>query len=74
MVVRHDLCLFVISYAMCLAHITFASAFYSDVIMSLMLYPVVYHSHIWMQDVLDLVDISMPNPFCSYCIMLIETK
>ena len=34
-----------------LAHIIFASAFYSDVLVSLVLYPVVYHSHIWMQDI-----------------------
>jgi len=35
-----------------LAHITFASAFYSDVLMShVCLYHVVHTSHIWMQDV-----------------------
>jgi len=53
MVVRHDLMLICDILMSCpLALITFTSAFYSNVLMShVCLYPVVYISHIWMQDV-----------------------
>jgi len=52
LVVRHDLCLIVVSKC----HVFWLilpllPRFYSDVLMSLVLYPVVFHSHIWMQDV-----------------------
>jgi len=63
MVVRHDLCLIVISYVMCLAHITFASAFllrctYEPCVISCCI-PLTYLD----AGCLDLVDISMTNPF-----------
>ena len=46
-----------------LAHITFASAFYSDVLMSLVFIILLYTTHIFGCRMLDLVDISMSNPF-----------
>ena len=46
-----------------LAHISFGSAFYSDVLMSLVIIILLYTTHIFGCRVLDLVDISMTNPF-----------
>jgi len=52
MVVRHDLCLSVISLCHVVCSYYFASAFLLRCTMShLWLYLVVYISHIWMQDV-----------------------
>jgi len=51
MVVRHDLCFSVISLRHVVGSYYFASAFLLRCFMShLCLYPVVYISHIWMQD------------------------
>ena len=74
MVVRLDLCLLGYLNIMC-----FGSYYlcFHDLLRCTYepyVYILSYTTHIFGCRVLDLVDISMTNLFCSYCNMLIETK